>query len=90
MATRVGKSRATVTNTLRLLQLPTGVQRALADGSISAGHGRALLGTPDRSLQEALVARIVAESLNVRAIEELVGEAYRRLADRCQRGYSAW
>ena len=70
VATRVGKSRATVTNTLRLLQLPAGVQRALADGSISAGHARALLGTPDRALQESLVGRIVAEGLTVRQVEE--------------------
>ncbi|MGH9101010.1 MAG: ParB/RepB/Spo0J family partition protein, partial [Acidimicrobiales bacterium] len=67
-----GKSRATVTNTLRLLQLPAGVQRALADGSISAGHGRALLGTPDRALQDALVGHIVAEGLTVRQVEEAV------------------
>jgi ParB family chromosome partitioning protein len=67
---RVGKSRAAVTNTLRLLQLPAGVQRALADSTISAGHARALLGTPDRALQEAFVARIIAEGLTVRAIED--------------------
>jgi len=72
VATRVGKSRATITNTLRLLQLPAGAQRALADGSISAGHARALLGTPDRSLQDALVSRIVAEGLTVRQVEETV------------------
>lgn len=72
VATRVGKSRATITNTLRLLQLPSGVQRALADGAITAGHARALLGSPDRSLQEALVGRIVAEGLTVRQVEELV------------------
>jgi ParB family chromosome partitioning protein len=70
VATRVGKSRVTVTNTLRLLQLPTGAQRALADGEISAGHARALLGTPDRSLQDAMVRRIVVEGLTVRAVEE--------------------
>ncbi len=52
VATRMGKGRATVTNTLRLLQLPTGAQRALAERTISAGHARALLGTPDRTLQE--------------------------------------
>jgi ParB family chromosome partitioning protein len=72
VATRVGKSRATVTNTLRLLQLPAGAQRAVADGTISAGHARALLGTPDRALQEALVQRIVNEGLTVRAVEEAV------------------
>jgi ParB family chromosome partitioning protein len=72
VAARVGKSRTVVTNTLRLLQLPAGVQRALADGSISAGHARALLGTPDRSFQEELAKRAVAEGLTVRAIEEAV------------------
>jgi ParB family chromosome partitioning protein len=70
VASRVGKSRTVVTNTLRLLQLPAGVQRALADGAISAGHARALLGTPDRSYQEELAKRIVAEGLTVRAVEE--------------------
>jgi len=72
VASRVGKSRTAVTNTLRLLQLPAGVQRALADGAISAGHARALLGTPDRSFQEDLAKRIVTEGLTVRAIEEAV------------------
>jgi ParB family chromosome partitioning protein len=72
---RVGKSRAAVTNTLRLLQLPAGVQRALADSTISAGHARALLGTPDRAFQEALVARIIAEGLNVRAVEDEIRQS---------------
>ena len=72
VAVRVGKSRAVVTNTLRLLQLPAGVQRALADGTISAGHARALLGTPDRGFQESLAARAAAEGLTVRAVEDLV------------------
>ncbi len=72
VATRMGKGRATITNTLRLLQLPTGAQRALAERTISAGHARALLGTPDRALQEKLVDRIVDEGLTVRAVEELV------------------
>jgi ParB family chromosome partitioning protein len=72
VATRMGKGRATITNTLRLLQLPAGAQRALAERTISAGHARALLGTPDRALQEKLVDRIVDEGLTVRAVEELV------------------
>jgi ParB family chromosome partitioning protein len=72
VAARVGKSRTTVTNTLRLLQLPAGVQRSLADGTISAGHARALLGTPDRSFQEELAKRAVAEGLTVRAVEDSV------------------
>jgi ParB family transcriptional regulator, chromosome partitioning protein len=74
VAKRVGKSRAAITNTLRLLQLPAGVQRALADSTISAGHARALLGTPDRTLQEALVTRIISEGLTVRAVEDEIRE----------------
>jgi ParB family chromosome partitioning protein len=72
VATRVGKSRTAVTNTLRLLQLPSGAQRLLAEGQISPGHARALLGTPDRGYQEALAKSIVAEGLTVRAVEEAV------------------
>jgi ParB family chromosome partitioning protein len=72
VATRMGKGRATVTNTLRLLQLPAGAQRALAERTISAGHARALLGTPDRALQERLVERVIEEGLTVRAVEDLV------------------
>ena len=72
VATRMGKGRATVTNTLRLLQLPAGAQRALAEGTISAGHARALLGTPDRALQDHLVVQIVEEGLTVRAVEDRV------------------
>ncbi|HVB90809.1 MAG TPA: ParB/RepB/Spo0J family partition protein [Acidimicrobiales bacterium] len=72
VATRMGRGRATITNTLRLLQLPAGAQRALAERTITAGHARALLGTPDRALQDKLVARIVDEGLTVRAVEELV------------------
>src|SRR3984957_3166220 len=72
VATRMGKGRATVTNTLRLLQLPAGAQRALAERTISAGHARALLGTPDRALQEKMVDQIVEQGLTVRAVEDLV------------------
>lgn len=70
VATRVGRSRTTVTNTLRLLQLPAGVQRSIADGQMTAGHARALLGTPDRGFQEQLAKRIVADGLTVRAVED--------------------
>ena len=70
VATRVGRSRTVVTNTLRLLQLPAGVQRAIADGEVTAGHARALLGTPDRGFQEELAKRVIAEGLTVRAVED--------------------
>jgi ParB family transcriptional regulator, chromosome partitioning protein len=74
VATRVGKSRATVTNILRLRQLPSGVQRLLAEGQISPGHARALLGTPDRAYQESLAKLIVADGLSVRVVEDLIRE----------------
>ena len=72
VARRVGKSRSAISNTLRLLQLPPGIQKLVADGQISAGHARALLGTPDRAFQEALARRIVAEQLTVRDVEDAV------------------
>lgn len=72
VARRVGKSRSAVTNTLRLLQLPAGIQKLVVDGQISAGHARALLGTPDRAFQEALARRAVADQLSVRDVEEAV------------------
>jgi ParB family chromosome partitioning protein len=72
VAARVGKRRATVTNTLRLLQLPPTIQRYLQEGSLRMGHARALLATPDRAFQEQLAKRAVAEDLSVRAVEEAV------------------
>ncbi len=72
VATRVGKSRSAVTNSIRLLGLPPAVQHLLADGQLSAGHARALLGTPDRGLQEALAKQAVAEGWSVRAMEDAV------------------
>jgi ParB family chromosome partitioning protein len=74
VATRVGKSRASITNVLRLLQLPPSIQRMLQDGKLTMGHARALLGTPDRSFQEQLAKRVVADDLSVRAVEEAIRE----------------
>ncbi|HEX3539246.1 MAG TPA: ParB/RepB/Spo0J family partition protein [Acidimicrobiales bacterium] len=74
MAARVGRSRAAISNTLRLFQLPPSIQRLVMEGQLSAGHARALLGTPDRNFQEALARRVVAEELSVRAVEEAVRE----------------
>jgi ParB family transcriptional regulator, chromosome partitioning protein len=72
VSARVGRSRAAVSNTLRLFQLPPSIQRLVAEGQLSAGHARALLGTPDRSFQEALARRAVAEGLSVREVEDAV------------------
>lgn len=72
LAQRVGKSRTAVTNALRLLQLPSAVQRRLIDGRLTAGHARALLSVPDRTEQEALAEQIAAEGWSVRAVEEAI------------------
>jgi ParB family chromosome partitioning protein len=72
LAARVGKSRAAISNTLRLFQLPPAIQRLVAEGQLTEGHARALLGTPDRAFQEALAERIVTEGLSVRTAEEAV------------------
>jgi ParB family chromosome partitioning protein len=74
VASRVGKSRSTVTNTVRLLQLPPAVQRMVAEGQLTAGHARALLATPDRAFQEQLARRAVDEHRTVRETEEAVRE----------------
>lgn len=72
VANRVGKSRSAITNSLRLLGLPPAVQHLLADGQLSAGHARALLGTPDRARQEQLAREAVAGGWSVRMVEEAV------------------
>jgi ParB family chromosome partitioning protein len=72
VASRIGKSRATISNTLRLLQLPPSIQRYVKEGNLRMGHARALLGTPDRAFQEQLAKRVVAEDLSVREVEEAV------------------
>jgi len=77
VAVRVGKSRAAISNTLRLLQLPPGIQHLLADGRISAGHARALLGTADRSFQEYIARKAAEDNWSVRAVEEAVRDRER-------------
>ncbi|MGC8509777.1 MAG: ParB/RepB/Spo0J family partition protein [Acidimicrobiales bacterium] len=72
VAQRVGKSRANVTNTLRLLQLGEVAQSALANSQISAGHARSLLAIADPDAQATMVARIIKNELSVRATEEAV------------------
>jgi len=72
LATRIGRSRPQISNTLRLLKLPAGVQRRVAAGVLSAGHARALRGLPSGDAIERLAQRIVAEGLSVRTVEEIV------------------
>ncbi len=72
LATRLGRSRPVISNTIRLLRLPVPVQRRVAAGVLSAGHARALLALQDPDDQEQLASRIVAEGLSVRGAEEAV------------------
>ena len=72
IARRVGRSRSAVANSMRLVGLPTAVQRLLRDGLISAGHGRALLALDGADDQARLAERIVREDLTVRQTEEAV------------------
>ncbi|MFZ0172264.1 MAG: ParB/RepB/Spo0J family partition protein, partial [Acidimicrobiales bacterium] len=77
VARRVGKSRTVVTNSLRLFQLPPGVQRQVRDNLLTAGHARALLASPDRALQEKLALEVVRDGLSVRVVEDKVRAALR-------------
>jgi ParB family chromosome partitioning protein len=72
LASRIGRSRPVITNTIRLLRLPVAVQRRVAAGVLSAGHARALLSVEDPGVQEDLAGRIVAEGMSVRATEEAI------------------
>ena len=72
VAARVGRSRAAISNTLRLMQLPPSIQRSVREGQLTMGHARALLGTPDRAFQESLAKRIVKDDLSVRQVEQAV------------------
>ena len=72
LAQKLGRSRPLISNTIRLMNLPTSVQQKLISGVLSAGHARALLGLSDTSAIEKLATRIVSEGLSVRATEEII------------------
>ncbi len=74
LAKHLGKSKATISNTLRLLSLPQPIQAAVVEGSITSGHARALLALPGENEQLAYAQRIKEERLSVREIEEIVRE----------------
>lgn len=71
LAQRIGRSRPQITNTIRLLRLPSPVQRRVAAGVLSAGHARAILAAPDAEAMEYLAEKIVNEDLSVRAAEAI-------------------
>lgn len=72
IANRVSKNRATITNSMRLLKLDVRVQDMLADGKISSGHARALLGLEEGERQYQVAVKITEEKLSVRDVEKLV------------------
>jgi ParB family chromosome partitioning protein len=72
VAQQVGKSRSAITNTLRLLQLPTAIQAMLVRGDLTAGHARALLGSDDEAYAVHIAERAVAEGWTVRRVEEAI------------------
>lgn len=84
VATRVGKSRSAVTNTLRLLQLPLPIQGMVNRGDLAAGHARALLGLEDSAYAVHIAERVIDEGWSVRQVEDAVkrrvGESTRRTA----------
>lgn len=75
LATRIGRSRPQITNTLRLLRLPEPIQRRVASGVLSAGHARAVLAAGDPAAMQKLADKIVNEDLSVRAAEAVVAVA---------------
>jgi ParB family chromosome partitioning protein len=85
LAARIGKSRSTITNTLRLLSLSPDLQRQVATGALSPGHARALLAVDDLELRREVAQRIVTEGLSVRAAEELVRSLLRRAEQKAER-----
>lgn len=78
LAARIGKSRPTITNTLRLLSLGSDLQRHVATGALSPGHARALLAVEDATLQREIAQRIITDGLSVRAAEDLVRKMLRQ------------
>jgi ParB family chromosome partitioning protein len=81
LASRIGRSRPQISNTIRLLRLPPAVQRRVAAGVLSAGHARALLAVEDPATQDRLAGRVVAEGISVRGLEELVAVGDQAAAD---------
>lgn len=83
LATKLGKSRSAISNALRLMSLPPGLQQQVVGGEVTAGHARALLALEDRESQERLGQRVVDEGLTVRETEDAVrAELSRESGDR--------
>ena len=81
IATHIGKSRSAVANSLRLLDLPEEILQMVVDGTLTAGHGRALLGLKDKTMMLPLATRAAARNLSVREVESAVKAANRKPAE---------
>ncbi len=86
IATKVGKNRATVANTLRLIKLPAEVQAYVRDGLLSSGHAKAILGLKNAKDQIAAAKRVIKKELSVRQAEELVAALGQAAPDKTKRG----
>ena len=86
IATKVGKNRATVANTLRLIKLPAEVQAYVRDGLFSSGHAKAILGLKNAKDQIATAKRVIKKELSVRQAEELVAALGQAAPDKTKRG----
>jgi len=80
LASRIGRSRPQISNTIRLLKLGPAVQRKVAAGVLSAGHARSLLAVEDPEQQDRLATRVIAEGISVRGLEEIVAVGERGTA----------
>lgn len=78
VAERVGKSRAAVANTLRLLTLPDHIKQYVAEGKLNEGHARAILSIPDPAMRDRIAQRILTETLSVRQAEGMARQVHRR------------
>ncbi|MEI6881977.1 MAG: ParB/RepB/Spo0J family partition protein [Bacteroidetes bacterium] len=83
---RVGKNRSTVSNYLRLLNLPVNIQAALRDDKISMGHARAIIGIEDADEQQYLFDQMIENNLSVRAVESLVRKASEESSQKTKEG----
>ncbi len=78
LAERVGKNRASIANTLRLLTLPTNIRDLIAEGKLTEGHARAILSVSDPAMRERIASRIISETLSVRQAEDMTRQGKRR------------
>jgi ParB family chromosome partitioning protein len=86
IAAKVGKSRAVIANSLRLLKLPEAVQKYLRDGRLTVGHAKVILGLADERQQQLAAERIIKEGLNVRQTEGLVAKLQKKGARSKEQG----